>query len=309
MPDPTIDDPTISLDGNWYDAMAGEDAARIEVLKEFDTPEAFYNSHQAMTDRNWRSAIAGDDEKFATTLERFENEGAFGNAFREAQQTISAGKYKEALPEDGATEEDVKAYREANGIPFEATGYLENLPEGLVIGEDDAPIAEVFMNALHSVHAPPGVAHALLSQYNTFAEETQTARTDLDTEQAREATDALRESWAGDYRANINMVGAFLENTFGKDVKEQLLNGRFEDGRAFMNDPKVMQGLAAAQRALDPMTQIVHPGGDPQKTLNDEIAEIETFMAEHRTAYNKDNGKQARLRQLYQIRIDHEAAA
>ena len=42
--------------------------------------------------------------------------------------------------------------------------------------------------------------------------------------------------------------------------------------------------------------------------MNDEIAELEKFMAEHRTEYNKDVGKQERLRQLYQIRIDQAAA-
>lgn len=308
MADPIIDDPNTVLDGNWYDAMAGEDEAKIDILKEFETADAFYANHQEMANRNWRADIAGEDDKFATTLERFENPTAFGNAFREAQQTISAGKYKEALPAADADDETVKAYREANGIPFEPAGYLENLPDGLVLGEDDAPIAEVFMQALHSVYAPPGVAHALISQYNDFAEEQQEAQNELDIEQAKEATDALRAEWKGDYRANINLVGAFLENTFGKEVKEQLLNGRFEDKRGFMNDPKILMGIASAQRIIDPLLQIIPAGEDPEATLKEEIAEIELYMKEHRTAYNKDEKKQARLRQLYDIRTKHDEA-
>ncbi len=311
MPDPIIDDPNTVLDGEWYDAVAPEteeNAAAREMYAKFETHDAFLTAHNEAVNRNWRAEIAGEDDKFATTLERFENPGAFGNAFREAQQTISAGKYKETLPASDASEDDVKAYREANGIPFEAKGYLENLPDGLVLGDDDAPIAEVFMDALHSVHAPPGVAHALIAKYSEFAEEAQASREELDIEQSKEATDSLRAQWKGDYRANFNMVGAFLENTFGKEVKDQLLNGRFQDGRAFMNDPKVMMGLAAAQRKLDPVTQIVPSGEDPEATLNEEIAEIELYMKEHRTAYNKDETKQARLRQLYDIRTKHKEA-
>ena len=307
MPDPIIDD--TAADGNWYDSMAGEDQGRIDVLKEFDTADAFYANHQEMAGRNWRTEIAGEDAKFAKTLERFDSPAIFGKSFQEGQELISSGKMKDDLPAADADEETVKAYREANNIPLEAADYLKDLPDGLILGEDDGPIAEVFMGALHSVHAPPTYAHALIGAYNSFAEQQQEAQSTLDIEQAKEATDSLRESWKGDYRANINMVGAFLEKTFGKEAKEQLLNGRFQDGRGFMNDPKILEGIAAVQRTLDPLTEIVPAGGDAAQTLNDEIADIEKFMREHRTAYNKDEPKQLRLRQLYDIRIKHEEAA
>jgi hypothetical protein len=56
------------------------------------------------------------------------------------------------------------------------------------------------------------------------------------------------------------------------------------------------------------MTRLIPPGGDPSLALNDEIAELEKFQKEHRTEYFKDEVKQERLRELYQIRIDHKAA-
>ena len=304
MPDPIFD--KNALDGNWYDSMAGEDEARIEVLKEYKSADDFYNSHQTMVKANWRDPIAGDDADFGKQLERFDSPAAFGASFKTAQDKISSGKMKDDLPAADADEPTVKAYREANGIPLEAAGYLKDLPDGVVLGEDDMPIAEVFMGALHSVHAPPAYAHALIGAYNAWSEEQQEAQNTLDVEQAKATTDTLRESWKGDYRANINLAGAFLENTFGKEFKQQLLEGRLADGRAFMNAPEMLEGLAQAQRKLDPLTQILPPGGDPEKTLNDEIAEIEKFMREHRTAYNKDEGKSNRLRDLYQLRIDHE---
>ena len=306
MADPIIDDPSTVVDGNWYDTMAGEDAGKIEVLKEFESADAFYDNHQEMVGRNWRTEIAGEDEKFAKTLERFDSPAAFGNSFQEAQQTVRSGNMKDDLPASDADDDSIKAYRESNSLPLEAAGYLENLPEGLVLGEDDAPIADAFMEALHSTYAPPAVAHALIAKYNEFAEQQQDAQNTLDVEQAKETTDSLREGWRGDYRVNINMVGKFLTRAFGAEVKDQLLNGRFQDGRAFMNDAKILEGLASMERIIDPLSVILDNKGDPAQTLNDEIADIEKFMSEHRTAYNKDEVKQARLRQLYGLRIEHD---
>ena len=49
--------------------------------------------------------------------------------------------------------------------------------------------------------------------------------------------------------------------------------------------------------------------GDPLKGVVGEIQEIEKFMREKRSQYNKDEEKQARLRELYEIRgrIDRKA--
>ena len=311
MPDQIIDD--TALDGNWYDGLVEGDAAlpdeHHEALKGFESQTDFATKYFEMANANWRDPFVTEgDDKSRKAMERFANPSDYGNAFNEAQQKIRSGKLKDDIPGAEADDESIKQYRENNGIPLESADYLQNLPDGLVIGEDDAPIAGIFMEALHSVHAEPRVSHALLTKYNEFSEEAQAAQNELDTEQAKAATDSLRESWQADYRANINLVGAFLEGTFGAELKDQILNGRFADGRAFMNDPKILEGLAAAQRRLDPVTQIVAPGHDAAQTLNDEIAEIEKFMAEHRTAYNKDESKQARLRQLYDLRIKQEAA-
>ena len=75
-----------------------------------------------------------------------------------------------------------------------------------------------------------------------------------------------------------------------------------------MNIPGVLQGLAEISRKLNPVNQLVpKTGGTAQQTLEDEITDIEKFMRDDRKAYNKDERAQARLRDLYQIRLDHEA--
>jgi hypothetical protein len=293
-------------DGHWSESLVGENVERGEALKAFDTPDDYFAANDTALD--WRRGLAGDDDKFMSTLERYSSAEDVGKAFREQRATISSGNLK-ADPGPDATEDDVKAYREANGIPLEAKGYMDNLPEGLVIGEDDKVIFEDFMGSLHAKNATPEVAHAAIEWYNGFAQREQDAISDLDSQQSTETNDLLREEWGGDYRANLNLVTGLISSTFGQEAADQLLNGRYGDGRAFMNDPNVLKGLAALARATNPVMEM---GGDThtaQESLNDEIGTLEKFMREHRTEYNNDEGgKATRLRKLYGIRIKQAAA-
>ena len=306
--DPTIDNPiTNPTDPTWFEPLLGENPSpeRVEALKAFDSPQAFFDKHDELTNANWRDQFAGDDEKFKSQLERFNTPADLGKSYREAQATIRGGNLAKPLPE-GATEDDIKAYRESHGIPLEPTGYLENLPDGLVVGDDDKEIMEDFLGALHEENVAPSVAHKAIAWYNDFAEKQQDAMAELDHEHHVEAEEALRQAWGTDYRANINLVGSLLETTFGEDVKQAILNARDGEGRAIMNIPEVVTGLAELSRKVNPIAQIISPRNNPEQTLNDEIAEIEKFMRTNRAEYNKDEKKQARLLELYDIRLQHE---
>lgn len=300
----------MSEDGNWYDGLTEGDGAlkeeQIETLKGFETQTDFANNYFELTAKDWREDFAGEDDKFKSQLDRYATPADFGQSWREQRATISDGKYSKP-PGEGSTDDDIKAYREANGIPLESVGYMDNLPEGMVVGDDDKEIMADFMGALHSVNADPAIAHKAIEWYNKFAEEQQDVIAETDAGHHQETEDKLRQEWGSDYRANINLVGALLESSFGAEAKEQLLNGRFQDGRGFMNDPGVLAGFADISRKLNPLTQMTPPGGDAQKTLNDEIAELEKYMKDKRTEYFKDQPAQDRLQQLYDIRLQHEA--
>ncbi len=298
----------------WMDAIAGEGedaAARLEILKDFESPTAIFDAQQELANANWRTPFIPEDDAdgaVAKQMERFNAPVDFGTSFREAQATLSANKQSVPLAEN-ATDEDILHFRQTNELPLEAADYLKDLPDGLILGEDDLPIAEVFMGALHAEYAPAKYGHALIGAYNKFQEESQAAEAEMDATHNTETTDTLRGDWGTDYRANINIVHAFLEKTFGKEAKENLLNGRYGDGRGFMNDANVLKGFAEIARAADPMAPIVTTGTNAVTTMNDEIAEIEKFMRTNRPEYNKDQKMQARLRELYDIRTKHDAKA
>ncbi len=287
--------------------MAGDNIERLESLQKFESTDKFFEHYDGMANRNWRDEYAGDDDKFKSTLERFNSPADMGTAYREAQGLIRSGQGRQP-PGEGASDEDVKAFREANGIPLESSGYMDNLPDGLVIGDDDREIMGDFMGVLHGMNVDPKVGHAVIDWYNQFAEQQQDDLATMDSEHHQETEDQLRQSWGGDYRANINLIGSLIESTFGAEHKEVILNARDPDGRAIMNIPGVLEGLAELSRKVNPVAQLAPTGGDPAQTLSDEIGALEKYMREDRKAYNHDEPAQARLRQLYDIRIKHEAA-
>ncbi len=296
-------------DEQWYGGLAGDNTDRAEQLGKFESADAFFESVDKGNEAlnfDFREGLAGDDDKFKSTLERYSTLADVGNAFREQRTTISAGNYLKPLP-DNATDDDVKAYREANGVPLESSGYFDNMPEGMVVGEGDKEIMADFMGSLHKHNVKPEVAHEVINWYNNFAEEQQDNIAETDAAHKQEYEDTLRETWGSDYRANTNLVGALIESTFNAESKEAFLNARDGEGRGIMNNPGIVAGLAEISRKLNPVAQLTAPTGDPAQTLNDEIAKIEKFMRDKRSEYNKDEPMQKRLRELYEIRTQHEA--
>jgi len=286
---------------NWYEPLAGDNQERVELLSKFDSPDAFLEDYNKRGD--WRSQIAGDDDKFKSTLERFAEPQALGNAFREAQQKIRSGQLRPELPED-ATEDQVKAFREANNIPLDPEGYFESLPDGLVIGEEDKQIMGELFSELHGVNAPPAVTAKIAEWYSKWEESNQSALQEVDAKQAREVTDILRDSedgWGKDYRVNLNMVKSAITKYLGDEGGEALMNGRFSDGTGFMNNPVVLKGLAQWAREVNEYAPLIEQDQTAVQSLHDEIAGIEAKMGT--SEYKKDEAMQARLRELYDIRL------
>lgn len=304
MPEPDLNTP---LDGQWYDDMvpeSDENAARREMLSGYDTQDAFFDAHHAAVNADWRDPIAGDDDKFKSTLGRYATPADFGNAHREAVQKIRAGDIGPSAPGPEATDEDLKSYRTEIGVPLEAEGYLKDLPDGLVVGENDKELMLDFMGKLHSVNAPPAIGHAAIEWYNDLEERMQTAQQDNDGKESQETTDELRDAWGQDYRTNMNLITSLLNSSFGDEAGDMLTNGRFADGRGFFNNVEVMKGFANLARLANPVAPLIPNDAKQLQGMHDEIKEIESKMGTQE--YKKDEGMQARLRELYDIRLKVE---
>ena len=252
---------------------------------------------------DWRAVLAGEDAEAMTSLSRFKSSKDFLNTFTEAQKTIRSGAHKDKpVLSDKPTDEELATYRQENGIPAEAKGYLENLPDGLVLGEQDEAMVNSFLESAHGKNMDPASVHSMLDWYaNTLAPQQVEAQHEADTAFRAEAVEALREEWGVDFKPNLNSALNFLKST--AENPELILGARLADGTLAGDNPSFMKWLAGVAHEANP-SGFVAPGSglDQSQSVENEIKEIEGLMRTDRTAYNRDEAKQARLRTLYDAR-------
>ncbi len=261
---------------------------------------------------NWRDIMAKDDAKLRKRLDRFKSPNDITQSFLAAEQRISTGDLKAKLPDD-ATDEQIAEYRKENGIPEKAGGYLDALPDGLVIGDDDKPVIEGFLERAHGKNADPAVVSDMIGWYYEQQEEAVAVQAEADKAFKQEAEDALRAEWGGEFRGNLNAMNAFLDSAGsdenGTPIKDLLLNSRAADGSKFANNPAMLKWLTKLADDANPAGFVAPGTGMSQiDSVDTEIAGIEKTMREDRNAYNKDQKMQDRYLQLLTAREKLKAA-
>lgn len=253
---------------------------------------------------NWRDQVAAGNAEHLKTLERFASPKAMYDAYGALRQKLSSGELKPVtqFPDKGTPEEQA-AWRVTNGIPENAEGYGKALKfEGIELTDDDKGVIKGYSEAAFAKHVPPAAVQATLDWY--FSEKTARAeaRAMKDEEFKIASEDQLRADWGPDYRPNVARINALLDGA-PKGVKEAFLGARNAEGKMLANDSVTLQWLVDLARQTNP-AGVVLPGqgGTMAQSVDDEIKTIETYMRENRTAYNKDEKKQARLRDLYTAR-------
>ncbi|KKK50384.1 hypothetical protein LCGC14_3125540, partial [marine sediment metagenome] len=118
---------------------------------------------------NWREIMAGGDTTALKYFNRYANPANVGKALMATRQKISSGEMIAAKP-DGTDEQALNEWRAQAGIPEKAEGYLDKLPDGIVIGDDDKPIVDSFITSMHEDDIPPAVVHKALTSYIVIAE-------------------------------------------------------------------------------------------------------------------------------------------
>jgi hypothetical protein len=255
---------------------------------------------------DWRAKLAGDDAKLKTRLERFTEPGGVVKSWLSAEQKLSSGEYKKVAPlAADATPEQIAEYRKEHGVPEKPEAYLENLPNGLVIGESDKARATSLASELHKLHAPPALVHKMLEWNNADVQARADALSEQDETQRTATEDALRADWDKDYRPNINAVHTLLEAALDEKTHEALMNARAPDGSALMNNPAIVKALATWARELNPPVSIPGGSGDQLTAVIDRIADIKKLMGNKASEYwkgDKAPGLQNEYRQLVEAR-------
>lgn len=283
--------------GPWWSAIDFGDKkeSAAALMGGFNSPADMVSA------LDWRKSISGGDEKAAKLFERYSTLGDVGKAYLSAQQKISSGEFSKPLPAN-ATPEQVAEYRRANGIPEKPDGYFEKMPNGLVVGEDDKSLFDNFAAAMHSMNAPPAIMHGAVKWYYDLQNDQIKAQKAIDDAAKPALENKLRETWGADFGANANIYSSFMASA-PKEVKEKLTQARDAEGNFILYSPEVVSWLVAQAREINPVGPIVPSGTEGTvQGVQAEIDKIEKVMRDNRTAYNKDEAMQERLRKLYAAR-------
>ena len=282
--DGTIIDDTIDTPNDAGDQGAGDQNANDQgnqgAADDGNGDQGADDQQQQQDD--WRARMAGEDKKLLGFLGRYPSERAFVEAAKKDRDTLFANKTVK-LP-DNATDEEVAAYRKANGIPDEATGYFDALGD-LTVGDDDKPIVEQFLSAMHETNAPPALVKAAVATYYQIVEEQAAAEANADRAMQSESIEALREEWGPDYKRNLNAMHNYLE-TLPETVRSAFTHGRGADGRPLGFNADVVKWLAGKALEENPLATVTPGAGQTSvQAVDARIAEIEGKMGNRNSEY------------------------
>lgn len=255
---------------------------------------------------NWRDQISKGDEKKLNVLARYSTPADVLDAFFEARDKIKKGEVSSGLPEN-PTEEQLKEYREANGIPEDPDGYELTLDDGLVLGDEDRKAFAPVFEAMHKANMPTSAVNEVVNSFlqGQAAEvERMQERDNLD---AQETTATLKERWGADFAANKQLVNTLVRDMLPPDVVDAFMDARLPGGKAMFNEPSVLAGLAKLARELNPAATLVPADGDPRRNVETRIKELESQMSKDIDAWHKDKSAQQELRQLYDAREKYKS--
>lgn len=255
---------------------------------------------------DWREKIAGNDDKELKRLQRMKSPRDLYTSYRNLENKVKKGQDPDPFPEDGSDEEKAE-WRKARNIPDKYDGYLPNytLDGGFVIGEDDKPKVNKFLETMHKEHADPKAVKAALQSYYAIRDEDIAARKQKDEEEMIAARDELRDEMGADYSRNLSVLQGFI-NSAPEEVKEQLLGARLSDGTALGNHAPTLRWLMDKALEINPAGTVVPgSGAGAMASIETEIADLEKKMENKHSDYwsgPKSESLQARYRQLVEAR-------
>ena len=109
---------------------------------------------------------------------------------------------------------------------------------------------------------------------------------EIDADSSATTRAELTQMWGTSYAANVAAINVFLD-ALPPNAAFVIRNARDADGRAFANDPAVLQRLLGAARQHQPSSAA-------KDDVDGQIREIEATMRRDRAAYNRNGQLQAR---------------
>ena len=233
----------------------------------------------------WREDMAAGDTKAADVLKRYQSPADMAKALLAAQQRIRSGEYKRAAPANAEDPEAMKAWRDEQGIPNAPDEYaipalanveFENLPEN--VKESIGAIRTTFHEANLTGDQGAKVAKA----FTEIAEKQMALEAQADARNAEGVEDTLRAEWGAEFRPNLKMNLAHMEQAFG-ELTDPILLARTPDGRRLCDIPEFNKAINSWARSNG--SDVIYDGeGGGKKSVAGRIEEIQAVM---RTDFGK----------------------
>lgn len=298
-PEPNVAGPNVTqLAGVIDDNPDPDEAAAAKAAAEAAATE------KDIWPEKWREEIAGADDKDGKRLARlgrFDHMGKVFDSLLESEKMYQQADIRSAFP-DEASDKDKAKWRKNNGVPAEAAGYFEKLPEGIKIAEEDKQGMDTLAQAMHAVHAPPGTTHAAMGAWYNHVDNVLADRAERDKKNERDHGDQLDEGYGRDSRGTANRLSD-LYNGAGEGVMDAVLDARMANDmkvRDFFDFTKFMAETLYKANPLRTVPGL--GGGDPAAALDDEIAGIEKTMQTDFKVYNADKVMKDRYLVLLEAR-------
>lgn len=227
-------------------------------------------------------------------LKRYKSEDDYMIAGYSARQKLATGEYKLAKLPENATDEEIKKYREDQGVPEKASDYQIPAVPGHKWTEEDKPGLSAFAERMHKISAPQAFVAEAATWYKETVEAAKEAQAEaviaLDKEDKKAIEDTLRaELGAGHYRPAVQLLGRLLKDpeVFPDGSGEYFHESRGPDGRRVINNLPIAKLLM--DMANDRYADTLPEGGDAQTQMSSRKAEIEKIMNTDLERYRRED--------------------
>jgi len=186
---------------------ATEEVSSEQVNEENDAPQE--------TTTNWRETIA--DETLRKHAERFTSVDSLVQANLDQRKQASKAVVK---PGENSTDDEIQAYREAMGVPKEASEY----EFGEVSKEDNTERLQQsrqhWADVFHKHNISKESASEFVAEFHKELAAVQAERVEQDKAFTEKGREELKAEWKDDYEKNLIFAAKASEKMFGADYED-----------------------------------------------------------------------------------------